>query len=133
MTKEEYLNLQGRLAGRRSLLQKPASDVGKDLRVYVIGNQVVAAILRTSKTDFRSNFSLGGEAAPYRLLAAEEKIVYQILEALPIDFGGIDFIFHHGRLIFNEIEDVVGARMLYACTDVDVVELFISHILKNVR
>ena len=34
------------------------------------------------------------------------------------DFGmvGIDFIIgDSGELIFNEIEDVVGARMLYQC------------------
>lgn len=127
-----YADLSRKFAGRRTLLQEPASDIGKDLRVYVIGNQVAAAMLRTSKTDFRSNFCLGGKAEPYRLSPGEEKIVRRILESLSVDFGGIDFIFHQGRLIFNEIEDVVGARMLYACTDIDVVELFVSHILENI-
>ncbi len=127
-----YADLSRKFAGRRTLLQEPASDIGKDLRVYVIGNQVAAAMLRTSKTDFRSNFCLGGKAEPYLLSPGEEKIVRRILESLSVDFGGIDFIFHQGRLIFNEIEDVVGARMLYACTDIDVVELFVSHILENI-
>ncbi|MCI8638785.1 MAG: hypothetical protein HFG41_06500 [Coprococcus sp.] len=129
--RETFASLRGKFPGRRCIWQEPAADIGKDLRVYVIGNQVVASMLRTSKTDFRSNFCLGGEAHPYRLLPEEEKIVGRILESLRIDFGGIDFIFHQGKLIFNEIEDVVGARMLYAYTDMDVVELFVSHILEN--
>ena len=30
----------------------------KDVRVYVIGDQIIAAILRTGKDDFRSNYSV---------------------------------------------------------------------------
>ena len=31
--------------------------------------------------------------------------------------------------MFNEIEDAVGSRMLYRYTDIDVVELYVAHVL----
>ena len=42
--------------------------------------------------------------------------------------AGIDFVFHKGRMIFNEIEDVAGARSLYSLTDYDIVDDYISYI-----
>ena len=30
--------------------------------------------------------------------------------------------------VLNEIEDSAGARMLYSCTDIDIIETFVSYI-----
>ena len=52
------------------------------------------------------------------------------------DFGlvGIDFIVgNDGELIFNEIEDVVGSRMLYAVSDISVVPLYLDYIQARLR
>lgn len=57
------------------VVQRVASEKGKDLRVYVIGNEIVAGMLRTSATDFRSNFSLGGHAQVHVLTEEEEMLV----------------------------------------------------------
>lgn len=37
--------------------QKPASDLGRDLRVWLIGGEIICAVLRQSDSDFRSNFA----------------------------------------------------------------------------
>ena len=49
------------------------------------------------------------------------------------DFGlvGIDFLFKNNQLILNEIEDVVGCRMVYTYTDIDIAQLYIDYILKD--
>ncbi len=112
----------------RWIYQKAASDTGRDLRVYITGNRITAAMLRTSKTDFRSNFSLGGSASVYELSAEERQLVERLTDGLDIGHCGIDFIFDHGEPVFNEIEDVVGSRMLYKYTDIDVVEDYIDYI-----
>ena len=118
-----------RMEGIQFLLQEPASDLGKDVRVYVIGNTIVKAMLRTSESDFRSNYCLGGKAEEYILSKREREMVEKIIERFEFGFVGIDFIFHHGEMIFNEIEDVVGSRMLYDRTDVNPVALYLDHIL----
>ena len=52
------------LKGVPSVLQQPVSDLGRDVRVYILGDRILASMLRISDTDFRSNFCLGGRAVP---------------------------------------------------------------------
>ncbi|MBQ3903879.1 MAG: hypothetical protein II744_02785, partial [Eubacterium sp.] len=111
-----------------SVCQMPASDLGRDLRVWVLGGEIKAAMLRVSKTDFRSNFCLGGEAVPYELNEDEKALVKKITALVNGDYYGIDFVFNEGKIVFNELEDTVGARMLYAKTDMDILKDFCNYI-----
>ena len=115
--------------GIRWIYQEVADTPGKDLRVYITGNRITAAMLRSSDKDFRSNFCLGGQASVYTLSPEEEAIVKKTMSGLSIGHCGMDFLFHQGHLIFNELEDVVGSRMLYTYTDIDVVDNYIEYIL----
>ena len=36
-------------------------------------------------------------------------------------------------MVFNEIEDVVGARMLYSKTDINIVSLYLDFILNEIK
>lgn len=110
--------------------QQPASDLGRDLRVWVLGGEIVAAILRVSETDFRSNFCLGGKAVPYTLSEAEKQLVKTIIALVNGDYYGVDFLFDNGRLVFNELEDTVGARMVYATSDVDILKQYCDYVKK---
>ncbi len=108
--------------------QKPCTDLGKDVRVWVIGGEIITAILRESKTDFRSNFCLGGAATPYSLSEDETALVKKIISLVEADYVGIDFVFNNGHIVFNEIEDTVGARTVYAKTDIDIIKLYCDYI-----
>ena len=45
-------------------------------------------------------------------------------------YVGIDFILDdNNKFIFNEIEDVVGSRMLYQVSDIDIVDLYLNKII----
>lgn len=111
--------------------QQPASDLGRDLRVWVLGGEIKAAMLRVSKTDFRSNFCLGGEAQPYELNADETALVKRIIALVNGDYYGVDFVFDGGKIVFNELEDAVGARMLYAKTDMDILKDYCEYIMEK--
>ncbi|MCF8565167.1 ATP-grasp domain-containing protein [Alicyclobacillus tolerans] len=96
-----------------AVLQRYGPVPGKDVRVFVIGTRIVAAVLRHSETDFRANFSLGGHAASYDLSSEQRALVYKVIEKFNFGLVGIDFLFdEHGNLVLNEIEDVVGSRTL---------------------
>ena len=43
----------------------------------------------------------------------------------PLAFAGIDLIYHLGSPVINEVEDVVGSRMLYKVSDMDIAELYL--------
>lgn len=120
-----------KLEGKDYLYQKVASDLGKDLRVYIVGNKIVTAMLRISDHDFRSNYCLGGRAVQYDLNSKEKDIVLAIINNLDIGHCGIDFVFNNGKMIFNEIEDVVGSRMLYQYTNINIVKEYVEFIYRN--
>lgn len=111
------------------IIQSTNVMLGKDVRVYVIGKEVIGAVIRESSKDFRANFKLGGTATWYSLNHNEIKIIDKIIHAFDFDLVGIDFLIDlNGQFMFNEIEDVVGSRMLSAVSDINLLEKYIKHI-----
>lgn len=113
--------------------QMPCDTLGKDLRVWVIGGEIICSILRESDSDFRSNFCLGGRATPYNLNEKETALVKKIISLVDADYIGIDFLFHNNNLVFNEIEDTVGARMVYEKTNIDILNLYCEYIKNRLK
>ena len=120
-------------APRPFLLQEPMIP-GCDLRVYVLGGEIYSAVLRTSQTDFRSNFTLGGQIAAVTPDAEALAIVRRVQEVLPMDFAGVDLLRHPcGGYVVGEIEDAVGCRMLYQQTALNPVRDHIRDIARKIR
>ena len=110
------------------LQQEVASDYGRDLRVYVVFGRPVAAVMRTAKEGFLANYKKGGQVALHALTPAEEALALQVIgrfdaAGAPLYFAGIDFLYHHGQPVVSEVEDVVGSRMLYQVSDIDIASL----------
>lgn len=118
------------------LVQEKIPSDSMDVRVYVLGGEIYQCILRHGQKDFRSNYSLGGQVKTYTLSVSQREYVNCFLEAMPESWKGmfgIDFILdEQENLIFNEVEEMVGCRMLYQCTDCDIVADYISWIKRFV-
>ncbi len=69
------------------------SSFGKDIRVNIIGNKVIGAMLRESETDFRANISQGGKGTLIELNKEQEEIALKAHKALGLDFSGVDLLF----------------------------------------
>lgn len=69
------------------------SSHGKDLRIYVVGGEVIAAMERSNPTDFRSNIASGGQGK--RVTPSEEfqRVAVEACELLGLDFGGVDLLY----------------------------------------
>lgn len=107
---------------------------GKDLRVFVVGKEIVGAVLRENTNDFRANYKLGGTATWYSLHTEEVELINRIILHFNFDMVGIDFLFSRdGTLLFNEIEDAVGSRTLSAVSDVNILQKYVTHIRTTIR
>jgi RimK family alpha-L-glutamate ligase len=115
------------------IIQPFVPGEGKDVRIYVIGNEVAGAVQRRAKDGFKSNFSLGGQVETYHLKEKEMDYVRQICRIFDFGMVGIDFIIDEKEsFLFNEIEDVVGARMLYQCQpEVKLLERYFTFITEK--
>lgn len=116
--------------GTQDFIIQPMCRNDGDIRVYVIGKEIIASVKRTPREGFKSNFSLGGHVERYHLNEQQREKVNRLLELFDFGLAGIDFFDSDGEFVFNEIEDVVGARMLYqCCPEIDLLERYFSFIV----
>ncbi len=113
--------------------QKPAADAGKDLRVYVLFGKIVAAVLRTAHMGIISNFKRGGSVELHTLTDEERALAEAVIARFaqgeaPLCFAGVDFLYEHGHPVLSEVEDVVGSRMLYQVSSMDIAGLYLDQI-----
>ncbi len=126
-----YRQALASLAPDSAVVQPLCDSLGKDMRVYVLGGEIIATMLRYSEDDFRSNVGLGAQSKPIPLPDEARGYVQQVLSRLQVGLVGIDFIYHQGGLVFNEIEDAVGTRMLYMHTQRDIAADYLDLILRS--
>ncbi len=115
--------------GSDALVQKAAPVLGRDMRAYVLDGTILSCVMRSSDTDFRANHSLGGRAELCQPSEGCKEIVSKMSEALGPCFVGIDFVFgEEGKAFLNEVEDVVGTRMLYELTELDPAAILVESV-----
>lgn len=131
---DEYESVISNIPDERQgdlIYQVIATEKGRDIRVYVVGGIILTAMERIAvdtEKDFRSNYSLNGNAKEHALTDEELKLAAKVADHIKADFVGIDLIYNNGKPVVNEIEDAVGTRMLYSLTDIDPVREFVAHI-----
>ena len=125
--KEEVEEIKRKKSHKTFIYQKFIKNSG-DLRIYILGNKIIGAVLRQNEQDFRSNYSLGGSVSKYEPDEALKHLALKISKHLKADFIGVDFLKTEDGFIANEIEDPVGSRMLYETSDIDAIGLFIQYI-----
>lgn len=133
-TEEPFSEIKNDLNGSDFILQPFIKGPGKDVRVYVIGKEIIAAVERTARDDFRSNFSLGGSVSLRTLSKKEKQLTESVISLFDFGLAGIDFIINEkDEFILSEIEDVVGARMLYQCMpDCCLLERYFTYIKEKI-
>lgn len=103
---------------------------GKDIRIYIVGNEIVATMLRTSETDFRANINNGGIGVAYEPPTAFKLLALEVSKALGADFLGIDLLFEDEETpILCEVNSNAHIKAIQSCTGVNVAEKIISHII----
>jgi len=73
------------------LLQEYVDKPSRDIRVFVIGEEVVASMYRYAKGSWKTNIAQGGTGTPLRNPCEEvREIALKCLEALGLDYAGVD-------------------------------------------
>lgn len=96
------------------------TSVGRDVRVWVVGDRVIGAVLRYSDSDFRSNFSLGGKVKSVELDDLAERLSVESVKALGLEFAGVDLMFTDCGYTVCEVNGNAGFRSLSLVSDVNV-------------
>ena len=98
-----------------------AEAKGCDLRCFVVGGEVVAAMQREAGPgEFRANLHRGGSATAVKLSAAEKRIAVRAAEALGLGVAGVDLLRSERGPLVLEVNASPGLEGIEAVTGVDV-------------
>lgn len=107
---------------------------GEDIRAFVVGNKVVAAMKRRAVTgEFRANLHRGGSSEACPLSPEEEATALRATTALGLSVAGVDMLrSNHGPVVL-EVNSSPGLQGIEAATKEDVAGLVINYLEKNVH
>ncbi len=102
---------------------------GADLRCFVVGDRVVAAMRRTAaEGDFRSNLHLGGTAEAAVADEREQQVAVRSAHALGLSVAGVDLIRSARGPLVLEVNSTPGLEGIEAVCGVDVAQEIIRSI-----
>ncbi|MCR4290911.1 MAG: 30S ribosomal protein S6--L-glutamate ligase [Candidatus Scalindua sp.] len=106
---------------------------GADIRCFVIGDKVIAAMQRQAKDgEYRSNLHLGGTATIVKLRPDERALAVRAAGVMGLDVAGVDIIRSaHGPLVL-EVNSSPGLQGIETSTGKDVAGAIIEYIEKDI-
>jgi ribosomal protein S6--L-glutamate ligase len=107
---------------------------GSDIRCFVVGEKVIAAMKRTGAPgEFRSNLHRGGTSEKIRLTPEERSTAVRAARQMGLHMAGVDLLrSNHGPLVM-EVNSSPGLEGIEKASDVDVAGEVIEFIEKNAR
>lgn len=107
---------------------------GTDIRAFVIGGKVVAAMKRTgAPDDFRSNLHRGGSAQVIRITPEERSTAVRAAKRMGLNVCGVDMLrSNHGPVIM-EVNSSPGLEGIEHATGKDVAGMIIAFIEEHAR
>jgi len=131
----ELINKVNELRGKPFIFQEfIASSYGQDMRLHVVGDEVVAAMRRYSTNDFRANITTGGMMESYHPTKLEKELAIAATKAIGADFAGVDLLLGPtGKPIVCEVNSNAHIRNMFDCTNINVADFMIDYILDRLK
>ena len=107
---------------------------GADIRAFVIGDKVVAAMKRQGAPgEFRSNLHRGGSAEAIKITPEERSTAVRSAKAMGLRVCGVDLLrSNHGPVVM-EVNSSPGLEGIEGATEVDVAGKIIEFVEKNAK
>ena len=108
-------------------------SAGTDIRAIVVGNKVVASMMRQSlDDDFRSNLHQGGEGKPIKLTEEERRTAIKAARAMGLPFCGVDMMRSSRGPLVLEVNSSPGFS-IEKVTGRDIADKVIEYIELNAK
>ena len=112
-------------------LQEFVPHNSEDIRVFVIGGEVVAAMKRIGE-NWKTNIANGASATPLIPDDILREMSIRAASVLGATYAGVDFLASEGKgYILTEVNGIPGWKGLQSATGVDVPGLLVDHILNK--
>src|SRR5262245_17268028 len=117
------------------LVQKFVTESrGKDIRAFVIGDRVVAAMRRVAQGDeFRSNVHRGGQVERAELDAAYEETAVRAAQIIGLRIAGVDMLETANGPSVMEVNSSPGLEGIESATQRDIAGAIVDFVADNVQ
>ncbi|AVO52741.1 SSU ribosomal protein S6P modification protein [Ectopseudomonas oleovorans] len=115
------------------MVQEYISEAGgADIRCFVVGDKVIAAMKRQAKAgEFRSNLHRGGSASLIKITPEERMTAVRAARVMGLNVAGVDILrSNHGPLVM-EVNSSPGLEGIEVTTGKDVAGMIIEHLEKH--
>ncbi len=111
-----------------------ASSFARDIRAYIVGDKVAAAMLRHNESgDFRANVAQGGKADAYTLSEAQAVLAVKTAQILGCTFAGVDLLFgENGEMTVCEVNSNAHFAGISAATGVNIADKIIEAVAQRI-
>lgn len=111
-----------------------ASSFARDIRAYVVGDKVAAAMLRHNESgDFRANVAQGGKADAYMLSEAQAALAVKTAQILGCTFAGVDLLFgENGEMTVCEVNSNAHFAGISAATGVNIADKILEAVAQRI-
>jgi RimK family alpha-L-glutamate ligase len=124
------LEQTGQLIYQQRFIHHP----GHDLRVFVMGGKVRAAMRRRAANDWRTNVAQGGTTERAELTRQEAELAVHAAEAVGCPIAGVDLLpGPRGELYVVEVNAVPGWKALAPTCGVDVAAEIVRFLVEEYR
>lgn len=107
---------------------------GRDIRAFVVGGQVIAAVRRIAQGDeFRSNLHRGGRAESIVLDAEHEQIALDAARVMELDVAGVDLLESADGPLVMEVNSSPGLEGIETATGIDAAAFIAAHLEQRLR
>lgn len=107
---------------------------GADIRCFVIGEEVVAAIKRQAKPgEFRSNLHRGGSACQIEISKEERRTAIRAAKIMGLKVAGVDLLRSERGPLIMEVNSSPGLRGIETVTQLDIAGKIIEYIENNMK
>jgi len=122
-------------AKQNVLLQKfVAESKGKDIRAFVVGGRVVAAMRRVAAgQEFRSNVHRGGSTEAVKLSDAFERTAVKAAQIMGLKVAGVDMLEGASGPQVMEVNSSPGLEGIEGATGIDIAGAIMDYIQEQVQ
>jgi len=103
----------------------------RDIRAFVIGDRVVASMLRVGES-WKTNIARGAKPKPYRLIPELEELCAKASKVVGCDYAGVDILQSEedGRFYVTEVNSAPGWEGLQTVTKTNIAGLLTKYLLE---
>jgi tetrahydromethanopterin:alpha-L-glutamate ligase len=138
---DDVVRVGGGSEGRRAVAERAARDgavylqeyvphPGRDLRVFVVGGETRAAIVRHAPAgEWRTNVAGGGRAERAECPEAVRSVAEAAAAVVGLDYAGVDLVIGDGGPTVIEVNGNPSWRGILEATGLDMTEAIAEHVL----